>query len=230
MATPGEMVKKLADVLHLPEPTVTNYDRMLVTAGLRSMKGRGRGAAKVTSRDAARLLTAVLASEHVKDAADSVRRYEETRPARDASSKGLYAALGLAEFKKLGGDHSFVQGIEALIDAAASGAIAEMSARESKRLKVRKGAVAPIIEVSAMTPATVGEIRIAGFEERTASVRYSTPTPWDKRGSKPERSELDAWAQKLEARGKPPDLEQTRRISERTIFSIAELLAPSEDT
>ena len=40
-----------------------NYHRNLLGAGLRSKKGRGRGAPSVTARDIAHLITAMLASD-----------------------------------------------------------------------------------------------------------------------------------------------------------------------
>ena len=48
MASPGELVRTLAEVLGVPEPTVTVHDRNLVTAGLRTKGGRGRRAASFT--------------------------------------------------------------------------------------------------------------------------------------------------------------------------------------
>jgi|SRR3954451_11800042 hypothetical protein len=62
MATPGELVKCVAEALGIPEPTVVLYDRVLAENGLRSKGGRGTSAARVTSGDAANLLIAILAS------------------------------------------------------------------------------------------------------------------------------------------------------------------------
>lgn len=89
--TPGQLVRVVADVLGIPEATMVVYDRRLVAEGLRSKAGHGRGSAQVTVRDAAHLLTAVLGSAQVKDSAATVRRYTETRPEGEASTKKLYA-------------------------------------------------------------------------------------------------------------------------------------------
>ena len=62
MATPGQLVKTMAEALGIPAETVTNYDRVLSENGMRSKSGRGRGAAKVTASDAANLLIAILGS------------------------------------------------------------------------------------------------------------------------------------------------------------------------
>jgi len=78
MATPGELVKVVAAATGTDLATVTHHDRNLVTAGLRTKGGRGTSAAKVTPRDGAHLLTAVLGSEHIKDSAETVLRYADT--------------------------------------------------------------------------------------------------------------------------------------------------------
>lgn len=60
MATPGELVKVIAEVLGVPEPTVVVHDRNLVIAGLRTKGGRGRSAASVTTADGTNVLFATL--------------------------------------------------------------------------------------------------------------------------------------------------------------------------
>ena len=62
MATPGQMVQTMADVLGMPAATVSQYDRQLAEAGLRTTGGRGPSAAKVGATDAANLLIAILGS------------------------------------------------------------------------------------------------------------------------------------------------------------------------
>ena len=83
MATPGQLVQTVADMLGVPAETVTNYDRVLSESGMRSKSGRGRGAAKVTAQDAAYLLIAILGSPiagaSVKEAANTCRRYGSYR-------------------------------------------------------------------------------------------------------------------------------------------------------
>jgi len=79
VASPGELVRKLSELLGIAERTIVLHDRNLVVAGLRSKGGRGTSAARMTARDAAHLLVAVLGSSHVKNSAETVRRYKETR-------------------------------------------------------------------------------------------------------------------------------------------------------
>src|SRR5258705_11448956 len=62
MATPGQLVKCIAEALGIPEPTVVQYDRLLSENGMRSKGGRGTSAAKVTAVDAANLLIAIMES------------------------------------------------------------------------------------------------------------------------------------------------------------------------
>src|SRR5712671_4544868 len=85
VASPGELVRKFSELLGIAEPTIVLHDRNLVVAGLRSKSGRGNSAARMTARDAAHLLVAVLGSSHVKDSAETVRRYKETRFHKSAS-------------------------------------------------------------------------------------------------------------------------------------------------
>lgn len=62
MATSGQLVEAMAGALNIPVATVALYDRALSEAGIRTKGGRGRSAAKMTSRDAASLLIAIMAS------------------------------------------------------------------------------------------------------------------------------------------------------------------------
>jgi len=71
VASPGELVRKFSQLLGIAEPTIVLHDRILVVAGLRSKSGRGNSAARMTARDAAHLLVAVLGSGHVKDSAEN---------------------------------------------------------------------------------------------------------------------------------------------------------------
>src|SRR5690606_10667084 len=82
MATPKELVAKIAAMTGVPEGTVIQHDRNLSVAGLRTVGGRGRAAATVTYQDAANLLIAVAGSRNVKDSVKTVQEYAELK-ARD---------------------------------------------------------------------------------------------------------------------------------------------------
>jgi len=231
MATPGEVVRVLAAALGVPEATVVVHDRNLLAAGLRSKKGRGRGAPSVTARDVAQLLTAILGSAQVKESVASVERYSDTRPYAGRSTVGLFKRVGIEELAALPADHSFVDALEALVIAAASGSLSKNLAAKSAKLGTSKAAVAPLIEVAAMTPGTSGDIRIAGVRKGiTAAVNYVHPSPWDRPGARsPSKRELEAWEGRVKRRRAETDLEQYRRISQKTLLSAAEILDTSQE-
>lgn len=120
MASPGELVKLIAACTGEDEPTVSVHDRNLVIAGLRSKSGRGRSAAKVTARDAACILTALLGSAKVRDSVDTVHRYEASQEA-EAREIGhhKWAEFVIPEMAALPLSHSFVDALEALIQITA---------------------------------------------------------------------------------------------------------------
>jgi hypothetical protein len=210
-------VRIVAAALGLPEPTVVVHDRNLVMAGLRTKGGRGRSAAKVTARDAAHLLTAILASAQVKDSVHSVRRYSDTRPHVQTPSGSGFNRMGIKELSDLPAKHSFVDALEALIKAAANGSL--QKGREPGR--------GPLIEVAALTPRTVGDIRIAGIKKGiAASIRYERAKSSGARNTThPPTREADAGDRKTKKHDLETDLEQYRRITAKTILRIAETLA-----
>jgi len=172
MSSPGEFAKCVADALHVPEPTVAVHDRNLRTAGLRSKSGRGRGAAKVTARDAASLLVAVLGSEQVKDSADAVRRYGTTGAQLRPADRKALNALGITELTALPRDHSFIDAVEALIESAATGSLATWTPSPTKG--TRKADDVPLIEIAAHSPGTFADIRLADTKRGiTVSIRYT---------------------------------------------------------
>lgn len=75
MASPKELVQVVARETGVSEATVIVHDRNLALAGLRSVGGRGRAAARMTYQDAANLIIAVAASRNVKDSAKTVEAY-----------------------------------------------------------------------------------------------------------------------------------------------------------
>lgn len=118
--------------------------------------------------------------------------------------------------------HSFVDALEALLQSAATGSLAAWLAREAKAVGGKNTDVAPLIEVAALTPGTLADIRIAGVKHGvTAAVRYTPPDPWTKTGGKrPSGKEMDAWAAKVKKQRADGDFERYGRISARTILHI----------
>lgn len=212
MATPAQLVQTISSATGVPLPTVVDIDRKLVKAKLRTKEGRGFNAAQMAPLDAARLLTAVLGSAHANTAADAVARYAKTWPDRTRSSEKLFATAMLDDLTKLSARHSFVDALGALITSAATGSLAKLIAITEDGWK-------PMIEVFAFTRATRGRIRIAGLPNGlTASIEY-IPAPGGRNSRrKPGRTEEESG-----------DLEQSRRITERTILPVAALLAENQD-
>jgi hypothetical protein len=201
-------------VTGVPLPTLVDIDRKLVKANLRTKHGRGRNAAQMTGLDAARLLTALLASAQATASVEAVERYAQTRVDRARSSETLYETAQLEELTTLPARHSFVDALAALIGSAATGSLANMM------FDAEEGWI-PRIEIFAFTRATRGRIRIAGLPNGlTASVEYAPPQT----GPRSRRPEADHQHDRCPSEN-PGDLEQSRRITERTLLSVATLLA-----
>ncbi|HEX4409040.1 MAG TPA: hypothetical protein VH206_09720 [Xanthobacteraceae bacterium] len=207
MAIPPELARTVSLATGVPLPTIVDIDRRLAQAGLRTKGGRGLYAAQMTALDAARLLTGVLASPQANVAAGAVERYALTAPDRPRSSERLFAGAKLEDLAALSDRTGFVDALAALITSAGTGSLAAL---------IAKGDSTPVIEVFAFTRAVRGRIRIAGLPNGcTASVEYG-PTPRT-RAKSPKRGGSIASQES-------GDLEQSRRITERTILPIAELL------
>lgn len=123
MASPGELVHTVAQVLGIPKGTVIQHDRNLASAGLRTKGGRGRSAARVTARDAAYLLIAIcgapISGASVKETVTTCKRYSALR----AYGLGNFSRLKsqLPTLATLPDGHSFRDAIAALIESLAAG-------------------------------------------------------------------------------------------------------------
>lgn len=215
MTSPSQLMRTVSDTTGVPLPTIVDIDRRLVTGKLRAKAGRGFNAAEMTPLDAARLLTAVLASSQANLSVDAVTRYAQTRADRTLSSNRLLGAAELEDLAALPARHSFVDCLAALIASASTGSLAALIAGAGDGWT-------PRIEVFAFTGATRGRIRIAGLPSGlTASVEY-IPASIETRQRPAKKIGRD---RVLIADGGIGDLEQSRRVTERTILSIAKLLA-----
>ena len=203
MASPSQLVETLSAVTGLPLASVVDLDRRLAKAGLRGKSGRGLNVARMTPRDAAHLLTALLASSQANQAEEAVRRYGATRIERTRSSEQMVAIV--AELAQLGGKHGFIDGLASLILSASSGSLADALAAD-ERLQP------PQIEVTALTRTTLGRIRITGLPDgMTASLEY-VPLSLSRLPSN-------------QAGAAFGDLEQLRRVTGHTIYALAALFA-----
>jgi len=222
VASPGELVRKFSELLGIAEPTIVLHDRILVVAGLRSKSGRGTSAARMTARDAAHLLVAVLGSSHVKDSAETVRRYKETRFHK--STSGGYGDSTIAALRNLPPDHSFVDAIETLVAAAADGSLAIAMYDSIDEFEGEKIGWAAIIEITVQTPGQLGDISIRGGGA-SGHGRYALPNPYDQHQSlHPPTEEVDAWKQKVNDYHVESDLTQNRQVTAKTILELGQLL------
>jgi hypothetical protein len=160
MATPGQLVKCIAEALNIPEPSVVQYDRLLAESGLRSKGGRGTSAAKVTAVDATNLLIAIMGSPvigaSIKPAIEVCRTYGRLPLKVGGTSENLktFRTLGLTTVSKLPTSHTLRDGIAALIEGASVG--------ESLIIDFEDG------EEPASGPETDWHV----------SLRIDSPTPW----------------------------------------------------
>jgi hypothetical protein len=215
MASPAELVQTVSRVTGVALPTLVDIDRKLVKGQLRTKTGRGFSVAQMTPLDAARLLTALLASPQANAAVEAVERYAQTQVDPKRSHDKLFAATGLADLAALPAQHSFVEGLTALIASAATGALAKLIAES-------KGGWVPAIEIFAFTRATRGRIRLAGLPHGlTASLEYM-PAPLRAKTGRVPKARHNHGASAEECGG---DLEQSRRITGRTLLMVADLLA-----
>jgi hypothetical protein len=218
MPSPAQMVQRLSETTGVSLATITDFDRRLVKQGLRSKGGRGLQVARVTPLDAARLLTAILGSAQANVAARAVDRYTGTQVDLDRSSENLFAASGLADLASVPARHSFVDGLEHLIASAATGALAQLIEKTKKQF------APPAIEVFALNQATFGRIRLAGLPNGMVVNLEYVPVS-------------DSEGPHLEINGRgiagvseiSGDLEQSRRVTGRTILPLAKLFAEERE-
>ena len=122
MASPGELVQVMSNVLGIPKATITQYDRILAENGLRSMAGRGRSAARVSPQDAAHLLIAVASNfpsgTFARDAASICKKFSSLTSVPLGGPKRNFGRLGVTALDSLPDGHSFGEALSALIDFA----------------------------------------------------------------------------------------------------------------
>src|SRR5829696_4341009 len=114
MALLSELVKAVANVEGADEVSVGTFARAAREARLISQKGRGRGAAQMTSRDAANLLIAFNGSAQAKDVRKRVPKLRALPVA--SSNAGSLRRRDVREL--LAGEMSFGNWLEWLIELA----------------------------------------------------------------------------------------------------------------
>src|SRR6516225_10564251 len=112
--TPGQLVKAMSIALNTPLETVTQHDRNLAIAGLRTTGARGRNAPHVTTLDAARLLAAILGSIRTMDSVVTVKGLESAVRSPGLEGEGDMTTV----FPDLPLKHNFVDALVWLINSA----------------------------------------------------------------------------------------------------------------
>jgi hypothetical protein len=131
-------------------------------------KNRDISAVRMTARDAAPLLAAVLACSQVRDSVEMVRGYSETYFHNITS--GGYGDSPTAALRNLPPDHSFVDAIEALTAAAAAGSLEPATYVITAEVEGEKIGYEAIMEITVQTPGQLGDISIRGGCQRARSV------------------------------------------------------------
>jgi hypothetical protein len=136
MASPGALVRGMAEVMGMSHVYVAAYDRELAKHGLRSKHGRGSSAASMTSEDAVNLLLAIMSGAQAKDAAEAVGRYsgligkvQKTYLSEGTSVRTFYdyrgtidsGSLNLSTIDDLPVGHTFFDFLDAIVFSAHSG-------------------------------------------------------------------------------------------------------------
>lgn len=211
MATPGQLVRTMATVLGIPEPTVIQYDRRLAEAGLRRILGRGTSAAAVSAEDAANLLIAVLGSPivgaSIKTAAETSRVYGSLVAYGRWNDASRFADHGLVTLSKIPKTHTFKDALVALIEGASRGESPYIIERNDvlTELDFRFGVD---VQIPNMHAEIIFDSSANNEKERYVRLVYNSAE------------------QKIEKKPrKEQDLDQERHVSFRTIRTLGTLIA-----
>lgn len=219
MATPGELCNKTAELLGFQPNTTAIAWRALREDSQVTTGGRGKSAAHCTPSDAANLLIATIGKLPLKSYLKSWERFSRLAERGDAvrpqtkrtESKSLTTEIGA-----LRENHTFQEGLTALIASAMSGSLQEFfrEVMDPDEI-VRTG----FVEVKFMGPYPQATIKISKHSEKTStglSLDYSDiPT---------EMAEVIKWSEKGFEPDESGDLRQITIISGRTIFGLGEFL------
>jgi hypothetical protein len=209
MATPGQLVKAMADALGISAATVGQYDRVLAENGLRSKAGRGLSAARVTAADAANLLIAIMGSPvsgaAIKDAALTCKVYGALPKYEKAAKRRTLRLLGAKKLAALPVRHSLRDGLIALIEEAMIGTMSPDGEKEHEPRGMT-------IELSGPPPRADISV-FARRSQRYGAMVFTQPT------SKLHQKNFPAMG---------ADLKQSRSISFETIAILADTLSGSQ--
>jgi hypothetical protein len=214
MATPGQLVRTMADVLGIPSATVAQYDRQLAEAGLRTTGGRGTSAAKVTAIDAANLLITILGSPvsgpSIKAATQTCETFGSLLVEPNFSDTHKFKQFGLSLLARVPKKHTFRDALATLIEGASHGEFFRIISGDNVFVAVddffgvRVESMHPRAEIFCE-----GFLGVGNSEERGRLI-YSPPQPPRKRHAP------------------ASDLSQTRRITFLTLRLLGYLIASAK--
>ena len=214
MTTPGEMVKCAAAALGVPEMTLTQIDRELVTNGLRTKGGRGRSAAKMNTGDVANLLIAAASGSLVKDTVQAVNAYSKL-PC-NPSAQWVLEGFNLPALQSLPANHTFGEALCAFIETFSLGEFD--AALEALPVKIAGKHRIPNtyhLEFRLFGPYPQAIIRIFGGGLFHEEHRYNLIPASD--------GDISAWAASFE-KEHGGDLTREHQFTHRTIRKLADFL------
>lgn len=234
MASPGELVKAVAQVLGVPEPTVVVHDRNLAIAGLRTVGGRGRSAAKMRPRDGASLLTVVAASPKVNDTVETLQAYgnltvgsgrffardddsQDAEGSTDQDKRWNLGSLKIPELQNLPPDHTFLDALTALLEASANETLSEAIKSMVYASDLHPIFYSSLVEVTFRGPLPRVEIHLT-LPEFSEVKSYGGPELND------QTSPLDDIIKEETARAERGDLKHTSTFTLKTILELGKLL------
>jgi hypothetical protein len=197
VATPGELCNKTAELLGLQPNTTSIAWRALREGSRVTTGGRGKSAAHCVPSDAANLLIATIGKLQLKSYLKSWERFSRLKAGRPRGRKRALNLIG--EIFELKADHSFQEGLTALITSTMSGSLQ----------KFLNHALHPgSIQVDFYGPRPEASINLLG-EDVSLWLGYSDFATEILDVVQPDES---------------GDLEQSMKISDRTIIGLAEFL------
>lgn len=226
MATPGQLMDAVSEATGTNRSTGESIYNQLRDDGEIPKGGRGINALQITSEHASKYLIAVCCSEHIKDAANAVRRYsalEGHAGFKDDEAGVPFTGLTwhdvASEFPRLDqlpAKHSFLDAFVALIDS-----YIDASERDAS-VRVTFGSPYPWAKASV---ALLNE-----ESNRRVAIQYTTPDIIDDEGRVDDDPEFIAMIDPAKERQRRRfaklggDLRLTMEITHRTLASLGELL------
>lgn len=229
MASPGELVKVIADVLGVPEPQVIQHDRNLAVAGLRAVGGRGRSAAKMAPLDAANLLIGVAASSMVKETVEVVKDYAFLPPnsgeiqtdhkhRTDVTPKWELSGFPVPALQALPNNHKFRDALACLIQAATDGSL-------DRAIEALPPQSDPGHNHHIPNLWNIRVVLFGPYPQASITIHSTYFTETHRYADIPtEMSELKKWSEEINVKPFNGDLKQIREFSAKTIVAIGNLL------